>query len=110
MLEHTKPGTKVYTDEAAAYDRLQDHEAVRHGVGEYVRGMAHTNGIESFWAVFKRAYKGTFHQISAKHLQRYVNEFSGRHNIRSMDTIDQMRHVVAEMVGKRLMYKKLIAD
>ena len=110
VLEHTKPGTKVYTDEAAAYDSLQDREAVRHGVGEYVRGMAHTNGIESFWAVFKRAYKGTFHQISAKHLQRYVDEFAGRHNIRSMDTMDQMRHVVAEMVGKRLMYKELIAN
>ena len=110
VKKHTAKGAKVYTDEASAYDGLERRESVKHSVGEYVRGMAHTNGVESFWATLKRAHKGTFHQLSAKHLQRYVNEFAGRHNIRSMDTIDQMRHVVAEMVGKRLMYKELIAD
>ena len=57
---------------------------------EYVNGQAHTNGIESFWAMLKRAHKGTFHKISAKHLQRYINEFAGRHNFRDLDTIDQM--------------------
>ena len=48
--------------------------------------MAHTNGIESFWAMLKRGYQGTFHQISPEHLDRYVNEFSGGHNIRVEDT------------------------
>ena len=72
--------------------------------------MAHTNGIESFWAMLKRAHKGTFHKISPKHLQRYVNEFAGRHNVRSQDTIDQMRAMVAGMVGRRLMYQELTAD
>ena len=107
---HAAKGAKVYTDDASAYDGLENREAVKHSVAEYVRGQAHTNGVESFWSMLKRAHKGTFHKLSAKHLQRYVNEFAGRHNIREMDTGDQMRHVVAEMVGKRLMYKELIAD
>ena len=59
--------------------------------------------------MLKRAHKGTFHKLSAKHRQRYVNEFTGRHNIRELDTIRQMEHVVAEMVGKQLMYRDLIA-
>ena len=72
--------------------------------------MAHTNGIESFWAMLKRAHTGTFHKMSPKHLNRYVNEFAGKHNIRDADTIDQMQHVVAGLVGKRLMYRDLISD
>ncbi len=75
-----------------------------------MRGQAHTNGMESFWAMFKRGYHGTFHQISPKHLQRYVSEFAGRHNVRDADTVDQMGHLVAAMTGKRLMYRDLIAD
>ena len=97
----------VYTDEARAYDGLPNRESVKHSVGEYVRGQAHTNGVESFWSMLKRAHKGTFHKLSAKHLQRYVNEFAGRHNIREMDTIRQMEHVAAAMVGRRLMYAEL---
>ena len=49
-------------------------------------------------------------KISLKHLQRYVNEYAGRHNLRELDTIDQMHHVVAGMVGRRLLYRDLIAD
>ena len=61
--------------------------------------MAHTNGVESFWSMLKRAHKGTFHRLSVKHLQRYIDEFAGRHNVREMDTLDQMAHVAAGMVG-----------
>ena len=104
------PGSTVYTDDAAAYKGMPfDHEAVRHSVGEYVRDMAHTNGIESFWSMLKRAHKGVYHKISPKHLQRYVNEFAGRHGIRERDTLDQMNAVVAGMVGKRLTYRVLVA-
>ena len=99
---HAEQGAKVYTDEAKAYNGMLDveHEAVKHSVGEYVRGQAHTNGIESFWAMLKRGYQGTYHQMSAKHLHRYVNEFAERHNIREMDTVDQMHAIVSSMVGK----------
>ena len=86
-----------------------DHESVNHSAGEYVRGMAHTNGIESFWAMLKRGYQGTYHHFSEKHCDRYVSEFSGRHNIRESDTADQMAVVARDMVGKRLRYRDLVA-
>ena len=103
-------GATVYTDDAAAYKGMPfDHESVRHSVGEYVRDMAHTNGIESFWSMLKRAHKGVYHKMSAKHLQRYVNEFAGRHGVRELDTLDQMNAVVAGMAGKRLRYRELVS-
>ncbi len=60
--------------------------------------------------MLKRAHKGVYHKLSAKHLQRYVNEFAGRQNIRDKDTIDQMRDVVCGLVGKRLLYRDLVAE
>ena len=69
-----------------------------------------TNGIESFWSMLKRAHKGTFHKLSAKHMQRYVEEFCGRHNVRELDTADQMLLVARAMRGKRLRYRNLVAD
>ena len=73
-------------------------------------GMAHTSGIESFWATLKRGYHGVYHQISQEHLHRYVAEFSGRHNQRSLDTEDQMAAMVRGMGGRRLTYEQLVAD
>ena len=70
------------------------HEAVKHSIGEHVRGEAHTNGIESFWSMLKRGHKGVYHQMSPKHLQRYVSEFQSRHNHRDMDTEQQMGDIV----------------
>ena len=109
VAEHATPGAKVFTDDASAYEGLPfDHEAVCHSAGEYVRGMAHTNGVESFWSMLKRGYHGTFHHFSEKHLDRYVGEFAGRHNDRSKDTLDQMQAIVRGLVGKRLQYRDLI--
>ena len=110
---NTEPGATVYTDDAAAYRGLArdfDHEAVNHTVSEYVRGQAHTNGMESFWSMLKRAHDGTFHKISPKHLQRYVSEFAGKHNHRESGTLVQMRDTVARLVGRNLLYRDLIAD
>ena len=110
MADHAAPDATVYTDEAAAYKGMPfEHDSVRHSTGEYVRDMAHTNGIESFWATLKRAHKGVYHKMSAKHLQRYVNEFSGRHNNRPLGTLDQMAYIAQSMVNKRLRYEDLIA-
>ena len=110
VWKRTAEGAQVYTDEAAAYVGLpRPHETVKHGVGEYVNGQAHTNGIESFWSLLKRGYHGTYHQMSAKHLDRYVGEFAGRHNDRPLDTVDQLRAVVRGMLGKRLRYADLTA-
>ena len=111
VTDRTQEGAQVYTDDASAYRGIaRPHEAVRHSAGEYVRHMAHTNGIESFWSMLKRAHKGTYHKMSAKHLDRYVAEFSRRHNIRETGTLDQMGEIFAGMIGQRLMYQELIAD
>ena len=111
VANHSAPDATVYTDDAAAYKGMPfDHASVRHSVGEYVRGIAHTNGIESFWSMLKRAHKGVYHKISAKHLQRYVDEFAGRHGVRELDTINQMEVVASRMIGKRLSYRDLVAD
>ena len=101
----------MYTDDATAYKGLKDrqHESVKHSAGEYVNGMASTQGIESFWAMLKRGYHGTFHHFSEKHMDRYVAEFAGRHNIRNADTVDQMAVTAKRMAGKRLRYQDLVA-
>ena len=105
---HMADGAEVFTDEAKAYQGLPNHRTVKHSISEYVNGKAHTNGVESFWAMLKRGYHGTYHRLSRKHLQRYVNEFCGRHNTRDMDTIHQMRLTAAGLVGRRLRYEDLI--
>lgn len=109
VAEHTAKGTKVYTDEATAYQGMPfDHHTVTHSLMEYVRGDVHTNGIESLWSMLKRAHKGIYHKMSPKHLNRYVQEFAGRHNLREMDTMEIMAALVAGMSNKRLKYSKLI--
>ena len=108
VTSHVEPGAKVYSDEHAGYDWVPNREVVRHGVKEYVRDQVHTNGIESFWSLLKRGYVGTYHQMSHKHLGRYVNEFAGRHNLRPLDTIDQMQAMAAGLCGKRLRYGDLV--
>ena len=111
VADNAAEGAIVYTDDAAAYKSMPfDHASVRHSVGEYVSGMAHTNGVESFWSMLKRAHKGVYHKFSVKHLQRYVTEFAGRHNIREQDTLAQMTTLATGMAGKRLTYASLIAD
>ena len=108
--EHAAPGATVYTDEASAYRGMPfEHEAVNHSMGEYMRGDAGTQGIESFWSMLKRGYQGTFHHFSEKHTDRYVAEFAGRHNMREADTAEQMGIIAKEMVGKRLTYRELAA-
>ena len=78
-----EPGSKIYTDDHSSYrllDTEYQHKTVNHFANEYVKGMAHTNSIESFWAVLKRSLTGTYHHISMKHLARYVNEAAWRLN------------------------------
>ena len=89
ISESINTDTILFTDDYSAYGRLAekyDHRVVRHGEGRYVDGEAHTNSIESFWALFKRGYVGTYHKMSSKHLQRYIDEFVYRFNRRSKDT------------------------
>ena len=90
--------------------KFPDDETVNHSVGEYVRLLANVNGMESFWSLMKRTHTGTFHKFSSKHLDRYVQEFATRHNLREADTIDIMGAVADGGIGKCLRYRELIAD
>jgi len=105
----SKEGSYVFTDDATAYDSLKGfkHHSVKHSVKQYVDGMAHTNGIESFWALLKRGYYGTYHHMSKWQLQRYINEFSGMHNTRRLDTNQQMERIAVGFIDKRLTYHNL---
>ena len=109
VLDKTEVTAMVYTDDAGAYQGLpRVHETVKHSAKEYVNGRAHTNGIESFWAMLKRAHDGVYHHFSTKHLHRYVSEFEGRHNVRPLDTADQMTSMALGAVGRQLPYATLI--
>lgn len=113
IIEHVGLGAQLFTDELLSYNRIGDlfpHKTVKHANGQYVDGTAHTNSIESFWAHFKRGYHGTYHHMSKKHLQRYVNEFAYRWNSRAF----VMSTVFSDIVQKvsehgKLTYKTLTA-
>ncbi len=108
---HAEPGATVYTDDHGGYEGMSfNHATVKHSLSEYVNGDIHTNGIESLWSMLKRAHKGTFHKLSPKHLDRYVQEFAGKQNLREADTIEQLTALSLGMDGKRLRYRTLIAD
>ena len=106
-------GSRLYTDDWPGYEDLMQsymHRTVRHSMGQYVRDMViHTNSIESLWSMFKRGFVGVYHQMSSKHLHRYVTEACWHRNVRSLDTLDQMGETVRGMVGKRLRYCDLVA-
>src|ERR1700682_1599670 len=77
---------RIYTDEHSGYVGLADadtiHESVNHSAEEWVRGDVHTNSVEGVWSLFKRAIVGSYHQVSTKHLDRYLREFEFRFNNR----------------------------
>jgi transposase-like protein len=112
IKEHVAPGTTLYTDRWVAYRGLREYKRkmVDHGAKEYVRGDCHTNGIESFWALFKRGYHGVYHQMSKKHLQRYVNEYTFRWNRKKQSMESIFSELIGKMSeGKNMSYQELIA-
>lgn len=110
IYEHVAHGSIVVTDEHYSYKGLSGyrHMSVSHSAGEHIRGMAHTNCIESFWTLLKRGYYGIYHYISQKHLHRYFNEFALRHNTSNLSTMDFISQTAQRVTGKRLTYKELI--
>jgi hypothetical protein len=80
-----------------------------HGIGEYVRGDAHTNTIEGYFSILKRGIDGVYHHVSAEHLKRYLAEFDFRYNNRAaLGVTDRERMVksISGIVGKRLTYRR----
>ena len=100
IKENVEGGSKLMTDEPHAYKSVPKtyylHQYVKHSAKEYVRGMCHTNSLEGFWSQLKRSINGTFHSVSRKHLQKYVNEFSYRYNRRKSET-PMFLHLVADV-------------
>ena len=113
LKSNVAQGATLYTDKWVGYRGLKaefNHATVDHMAKQYVNGDCHTNGIESFWALFKRGYHGIYHQMSKKHLQRYVDEFAFRLNRRT----ESMQTIFADVMQKisessNLPYKELTA-
>jgi transposase-like protein len=107
---NVKEGSTVNTDEHRGYWGMKNytHQVIRHSLREYVVGSAHTNTIESFWALFKRGYHGIYHFMSEKHLQRYVDEFSFRFNRRAGEMQSIFSETIKNMAtNAQLPYKEL---
>lgn len=106
VMERVKQGSRLFADENPVYRGLPYTRGnVNHGIGKWVGGMAHTNGMESFWSLLKRGYHGTYHRMSVQNLSRYVTEFAGRHNDRKHGAKEQMKRMARRMEGKRLRYR-----
>ncbi|WP_263354681.1 IS1595 family transposase [Acidicapsa acidisoli] len=107
-------GSLLCTDQHAAYRGIGrlTHAVVNHSAKEFVNGMAHTNSIESVWAVLKRGFYGVYHSFSTKHLQRYVDEFTFRLNEGNVKnhTMDRIDSLLGRAVGARITYKELTAS
>lgn len=106
------PGSNLYTDEHAAYKSVAglNHQSVNHSAKQFVDGMAHTNGIESVWAVLKRGFYGTYHHFSQKHTQSYVDEFTFRlneGNVREL-TMGRIDALLNRSVGVRVTYAEVV--
>ncbi len=101
----------VYTDESHIYDRMpqnvKKHEIVNHSAKEWVRGDVHTGTIDGYWGLLKRGIIGSFHQVSIKHLHRYLSEFQFRWNNREAQSMFSLV-VAALVIGAALPYAKLI--
>ena len=86
ISQNVKKGSTIMTDEWVAYNGLAKnylHKIVNHGSGEYAKGDVYVNTIENFWSLFKRGFIGQYHQLSKRHMDKYLDEFCFRHNNRN---------------------------
>jgi transposase-like protein len=109
IARRIEEGAVVYTDDHGGYKGMQNfaHESVQHSLGEYVNGLVSTNSIESFWALLKRGIYGIYHQMSAEHLDRYINEFCFRHNTAALSNEQTFARMFYNSNGRRLTYRRL---
>lgn len=112
VLRNVERETALYTDDAtalAALDGVFRRESVNHSAGEFVRGRAHTNTVECFFSLLKRAIKGTYVAVSPWHLFRYCQEQGFRFNLRQLNDAGRFLNALRGVVGKRLTYRELCA-
>jgi transposase-like protein len=111
VTENVEAGAHLYTDALKSYDRMEargyTHKVIDHAE-KYVEGAVHTNGLENFWSLLKRAIKGTYVSVEPFHLFRYLDEQSFRFNNRKLTDAERFAFAAAAIVGKRLTYKALI--
>jgi transposase-like protein len=111
VREHVEAGATVYTDALLSYHGLKhdyEHQAIDHAE-TYVRDTVHTNGLESYWSLLKRALSGTYISVEPFHLFRYLDEQAFRFNERASNDFERFALAIKRIVGKRLTYKELIA-
>jgi transposase-like protein len=109
VREHVLAGSAIFTDALKSYEGLTEfqHEVIDHAVA-YVNGDCHTNGLENFWSLVKRALKGTYVSVEPFHLFRYLDEEAWRYNNRIMNDAERFDLGIRGIIGKRITYKELI--
>lgn len=110
VTKHIDKGSTVYTDEHQGFrglGKIYTHDTVNHSIKLYVSGIVHTNTIENFWSLLKRGLNGTYHQVSEKHLNRYLQEFASRFNSRTDETQQRFEKFLRKS-ERRLTYKRLV--
>jgi transposase-like protein len=111
VTDHVEPGSTIYTDALRSYDRMGQrgyvHQVIDHAEA-YVDGNVHTNGLENYWSLLKRAIKGTYVSVEPFHLFRYLDEQAFRFNEREMNDSGRFDLAIRRIVGKRLTYQELI--
>ncbi len=113
IQDYVPSGSRIVTDEHLGYSELNKiytHETVNHSLRIYVEGEKHTNTIENFWSLLKRGLYGIYHQVSDKHLDRYLDEFAARFNARNSSPYQNFHTFLADSKGKSLLYKNLTAN
>ncbi len=109
VKKHVAAGSALYSDALASYDGLERdyaHGAVNHAV-RYVDGRIHTNGLENFWSLLKRALRGTYVSVEPFHLFRYLDEQAYRFNERHGNDPDRFTRAIRQVVGRQLGYRNL---
>ena len=112
VFANVRKGANVYTDEWLGYKDLYksfNHQWVNHSAKQYARGEVTTNSLEGFWSHLKRGIRGTYHQISRKHTQKYVDEFVFRYNTRKYEEQERFDLAILSSVGKQMTYRELVA-
>ena len=111
--ENTTPEIEaIFTDELPAYKALKKqgikHETVNHSADEWVRGDVHTNSVENVWSLLKRSIMGSYHQVSKKHLDAYLDELEWRFNNRENPYL--FRDTLLKLINsENLPYEKLVS-
>lgn len=110
--KHVEDGSAVYTDALKSYQNLSlyyQHQVIDHAEA-YVRGEVHTNGLENFWSLLKRAIRGTYVSVEPFHLFRYLDEQAFRFNERGETDAERFVRTMRQIEGRRVQYKHLIAS